>query len=280
MIEVFKIKDSFIVNGLYGIYVVNGEEFTFSYEPTVIPEPRVIARRHTRQVITHYSGLEGDLSLEEFNKIKDELLRGWDAEDNEWDTLENEFTFKKFMVQYTAVYKQVEEEIPLDFQIVHLGESDNPFITPLRMLGDLRPLYSLNANPIEIFKFVGDELGFKEGIGPGYTWEGSPHTLDTAYYFKVNGTFFSNNTRLKRISAGTWEECVAAHEFNLNLVRDFFRKEKAILDNKQLQDRAGVIKELEFVLSRLNEVIPTRKTDSAYSAAKKRIKNLIQSLCD
>lgn len=278
MIEVFKIKDSFLVKGLSGKFVVNGEEFTFSYEPTVIPEPKTIARKHTRQVITHYSSLEGDVSPEKFNEIKDGLLRGWDAEDREWDSLENEFTYKKFMAQYTAFYKEVEELVPLDFQVVHFGESDNPFITPLRMLGDLRPLYSLNSNPTELFKFVGDELGFKQGKGPGYTWEGSSHTLDTAYYFKVNDTFFSNNTRFKRIAVGTWEECIAAHQFNFDLVRGFFLKQIAIIENKPLQDRAGVIKELDFVLDRLNEVIPTRKTDSAYSAAKTRIKNLINSL--
>lgn len=280
MIEVFKIKDSFLVKGLSGKFVVNGEEFTFSYEPTVIPEPETIARRQMRHEITHYSSLDGDLLPDEFNELKNELLHGWDGVDEEWDTLENEFAYKKFIAQYTAVYKQVEELVSLDFQIVHLGESDNPFIIPLRMVGDLRPLFTLNSAPVDIFRVVAAEFGFMEGKTKGYTWESSSHTSDTAHFFKVNDTYFSNDTRFKRVSAGTWEECVAAHEFNLNLVRAFFRKQKAILENKPLQDRAGVIKSLDSVLRRLNDVSATKKTEIDLNSAKDRIRDIIQTLCD
>lgn len=142
-------------------------------------------------VMTVDDGSGDTMSVEAYNRIKAELSVGLTEDEDmhqEWDSLESEFAYRKFVSQWKPKYKEeITYSEPLLIDRSHIRQdSGNPYIVAGFLTGrsDV-PLYSYSrSNAVASMlakKFESLGMEFKEGLSYSHTegkkvWSNSTHS--------------------------------------------------------------------------------------------------------
>jgi len=247
--RVKKIIDKYLIeSGLYNTdlevdgYLIEGIERNESFWTNEEPK-EIIKLEKTTRVIS-YGELTPEEYPEQLEKAKGNYSYDWNS-DIKFDSLDDEFVYKKFLEEHKPVIEQYTKRTPIDFTVVEItGRTDNKFITPYRFLRKENhqvndSLYEYIPEPMEMAREIANEYGFVEVEDgketKGLYWSVPNHSKDTLRFLKINGLYshsklpqWRNEPKFAGISAGTWEECEKAYKVHVRLIDCVFKEAKTI----------------------------------------------------
>jgi len=189
-----------VVDLPYGTYLIDGEvvsnqgfgSYNNPRQVSVknVDDIRIITKS---KIITHYvDSKENMINPEQYEEDRQTLLKNavWDEDSEEynWNTLEDEFAYRKYMQQWKPVHKELTEySEPLLTDKTHIRkDTGNPYIVSGFMTGQANtPLYSYSRTSAmtDMLKKKFESLGmeFKEGVSYSATegkkvWSNSNHS--------------------------------------------------------------------------------------------------------
>jgi hypothetical protein len=148
IVTAFIDKEFYHFNLPYGEWVINGKEYTNSNhrsEQITSKKEPVIFKVERKTVIKHYSHTSEkmhNLGVEAYQHNKELLMNKgiWDDGDIVFDTLEEEFAYKKFLRDWQPVTEQQILKHRVETEVRHaMIEHDSPFIKSLFCIDQERP---------------------------------------------------------------------------------------------------------------------------------------------
>lgn len=257
---------------------------------TIVPAPVTsIEKVVTGKRLDHYVAEDGrTLSVEDYKTTLLKLREGGEYFEDTYNWIFETLTQKRDYDNFIAAYKGVMvEEItyePVEWETYQHGSSDNDLIIPLRMLGELKPLYSYTTSWIRLYHEIGSKYGFsyvdKSEDESKKEWSSASHSQDTAQYSKIAGNYVKNYRKQKRISAGTYAECEAAYQSDYKLVDIEFKTALARVEGKQPTNLADLISKSCIMLDRINKIDYMKRGYDDWRYAKNYCVELINLLED
>lgn len=220
-----------------GTYEVDGavvECKEYSNKVSVVDLNSVKPITRSTFVCYYTSNGEDRYDVEWYEDRKNELLKKQTIIDlgdyetiNKWDSLDDEFAYRKFTSLYTAVRKDVEIiGDPIRFDVTStVLETGNPFIKSEFVNGEKDPcLFSYNR-PMALLRIVSDcftELGmkFEDNIGYAKTsgsriWSNATHS-GIQYVTAFGGYLFTDLYKNTSTQRGTLESLLLRYESDKN----------------------------------------------------------------
>lgn len=274
-INVYKVNDKYLMKldgyGTIPKIKINGiihEDFKEGYTNK---KPLQVYNIVSMREISHYINSDSTnhkvMTKEARDKEYEELLKKCKSNDDDddylWETLEDEYNYRKFIKMWTPVFKEsiVNEKVKLVYHDIS-GNHSNKYITAYRFLGSIKTkdeetLYQYNPNPYELAQSIAGELGFKEVDDRAYgketkgmKWSVPDHSKSKLQFLKVNGEYtdYKSLGDFHGVVVGTFKECEDVYKSQEQKIRNLFTKELKKLKAKgQAFDKHKVIKELENI---------------------------------
>ena len=213
---------------------VNGVDIpTTSYNsgPVQIPYPTEIKVITTRKVKVAYRDNLKDKAIfvEQYNTLLSDITSKGEYIDYQWDfdNIDDEYEYKKFIQTWQPVYEDVKEEIVFtDFDIISTIISEHDYIIPINSIvndpDEMLFLYS--PTPTLILTEVAEKLGYQFITDNSYGRLRESEKLKTItvsthsgfQYTKINGNYIGDEERRKfnniREFRGTYDECLKEKE--------------------------------------------------------------------
>lgn len=199
VVTYFADKDFYHFNLPYGEWVVNGKEYTnqnYKSEQITSKERPVIFKLERKTVVKHYvhtSEMMHGLSVDAYEDSLERLKSkgNWCDIDNEllFESLEDEFAYKKFMRDWKPVTEQQFLKHRVETEIRHaMIEHDSPFIKSLFCIDQERPEL-VQVEFARYQKYI-VETWLKEHNVTDYDFPNHSHLE----YFKMGKTYVFTNS--------------------------------------------------------------------------------------
>ncbi len=146
-----------------------------------------IVKKVTERILSHYYNTETkqDVTIGTVEKQKQELSQ-YRNDDGEWEDIKKRHEYELFMATHQAVYKHVENDINILFEVVGEEPVKHPYIIPVRKLnGDLtNTLYTYKPQYlcIDIITNKLKEAGFQQYDKPKSSF-GVPKGITSGFCF-------------------------------------------------------------------------------------------------
>lgn len=272
---------------------IDGKRFKNFEEGWLPKKPEKIFEVANRSRVIAYGTLSPEKYAAQKAKLEEQRTSAPGSDYTTWKSIEDEFAWRKFLDQHPARTEQYEEFLPVEIVEYDItGNTSNPYIIPMRFCGsendikDEKILYRYMPNPYEFAKLVGIEFNLEEVEDKtflentkGRKW--SLSKSDTQFkYLKINGNYCSGDGfYLRQVSAGTWNECTAAHEENMNRIRGFFEKAVNLLNAEgKKYDKKLVIDRLETIRRRVLKIDSKARSEERPSQIANFILQIIKEL--
>lgn len=279
-----------------GTYLVDGEVVKVdSYKNNKI---RVENENDIRlvtitRVIKHYLNVENNttISVSEYNRILSDLLEK-QKEDYTWDSLEDEFAYRKFK----ETYQKVEEDIqvignPIKVEIeVTKYNTGCIYIKNLFLNGKGRTdLFEYNQHDAwlgivdECFKELGmhyeGDIGYQQTTNKK-VWGNSKHSC-IRYVQAFGGFVFNDDFRSPHDKIGTLEDMLAQYNHDKNKIRKIiktkYNKHFGKIDANEI-DFVMVVDKLYSLRSSINSIESKKATWTNQNTANKKVNEIIDYL--
>lgn len=244
-LKVIKVAGQYVLKapsaGWNSWYEIDGVRFKDSQDVVFQEPPEYAWKFTTNSKLTNYKKEDGSfLSIDEYKEQVANLTKDCACSDEPtFESLEQEYVYKKFIQSYTAVYVEEVTKAPVRLDFQEYGDSRNPYIVSLRFLGQdiSKCLYQYVSNPQKMTREIGRELGFDEiedntwnDKTKGFKFSIPSHSFR---YLKVNGCYvLDDNFKLSNISAGTLQECETAYKADKKKIEDVFLKQKSLIETR------------------------------------------------
>ena len=285
-----------------GDYLIDGEVVSVdSYEKSKIgvKDENNIRKIRNTTVIDHYINVEDNTSISkyEYEERKSELLKHRtlnEYEEDVWDSLENEFNYRKFIQTWDRIDKdiQVISEPILVEKVVLKYNTGNDFIKNAYLNGgDISycDLYVYNRHKayLHIVEECFDELNmtYEEDCGHEYTknkkiWSNSNHS-GIRYVEAFGGYVFGDEFKNIHSSRGTYEEMLGMYEKDRNSIRKIIRNRYITpfgnVDENKV-DFKLLLKDLYSLRENINSIESKKSTWSSQNAANRKVNEIINYL--
>lgn len=261
-----------------GLYLIDGEPLEVKQYKEKVPFKETIQTVTTRNVISSYSDGENTISLQEYIDRKTELESKQRIIDDEyiWDSLEDEFTFRKFKQLWQPIYKTIQEvSEPLivseDTEIV--CDTGNPYITSyFAQRNQEIDLFTYNrqAACLNTVREVFTELGmdFKGNLSYEETksekiWGNSTHSV--IRYVTAFGRYIFNDSWDVKNTNGRLEYLKALYEEDVKEITDIIKTGYNIHFGKYDKDLVNIeeiISKLRGLENRIRSLDVKTKSDT------------------
>lgn len=239
--------------------------------------------------VDYYKNKAGEIMSAEDHEIKSNELYKAD-EDGCWESLDDEFAYKKFSQEWSAVYKDVIEYIPILMTLLY-GNVKSEF-------EDILPIYFLTEKVDgELFQWTPDfrqyvmdvakKYGFVDaGFDVGYNaTKGRKYSFsrrENIEYLTVNGSYASalyesSSLRIKT-RMGTYEELAKARESAVAMIDSYFAREYQKTNESKINNIGAVVSKLASIGDAVRKIDPKMKSYSEKRFALGQITNLIEEL--
>jgi hypothetical protein len=280
----------------YGNYVINdritidkGDGYPVEYELHILPIK--VVKKVTISSITHYDGPKGSIKMiMEYKKESEELKnKGYEGEEDwEFDNLDDEYAYKKFIKTWEPHYqhKEVFEDVP--FNVSGVIYSEYKEIVPLAQLGGEidNPICNMSISPQDALKEICKELEVEfysddEKISTkGHYIQNASHS--GIKYAKMNGNYIFTKENYEKVCSfrGTYEECVTKLKEYKDGIKKIIKDILFVEENKLVSktERKVLIQELSDIYERLTKVESMRKTQTILSNVTNKLNKTIQVL--
>lgn len=198
--------------------------------------------RHTAQRVAVGVRLRNNqtINIDDFFRQEAELLEHYEEDVDIWDTLEDEFEYRKFMQNVVErIYEEIRTTNTIEFEIVSLeADGDIPVYTrPLRLsdcqLGKKSiALWNYKPSALDLCIIVGKEyefvfIGKDEKPTAKFEWSLPTHSADKLGFIQTYRGYAEYRMVEGRLRSciGTLEECRTVHAENMKLLRAFWTHE-------------------------------------------------------
>ena len=246
-----------------------------------------------RTVVDYYKNSDESLKLtvEEYNNQVNELTKNQEYYDGsyEWDSLEKEFAYRKFLKEWSTVTKIESVKTKINLIYKELPISDYPFIVPLYSVGQISDPFCSYIPPLRaLVKMAAEKYGFEDAGDnakyektAGKKWSVDPNAKDLQY-IKINGKYPFSKDEFRRFHClnAPYEECVQKYKKDLKYLEDFFAAEARVLDCVKLDEneRLVLVKKINELIVCLNNVDPKSVSRVSYNSAVKISREIKESL--
>lgn len=256
-------------------------------------EPKSIIKIDWKTVVVDYRNADGAvLSPAEWtNQIHALKLKEKCIDDEYiWDSLEDEFAYRKFLQEWTPTYAQEKVETPYQIVYKKLPVSKYTFIVPLYQFGKegISNPHCYYLPPVmEMITAAAQKYGFErveDRTFGGENTAGKKWSMGTTgfRFIKINGTYRCNDGDEKRVQArtDTYGNCVALYAEHCKLFDNMFAQQARIIEKQPLEEseRKTLLENLKKVRSYLKDVEPKSKSYSDFNIARNQLDAVIESL--
>lgn len=275
-----------------GKYLINNQPLTITNfsEKVSVENFDNIKKVTENKVLSYYLLNEKKVSVEDYidQKLKLEYKRIVNEDgDSWWDSLEDEFEYKKFIAVHQPIYRVTETvSEPLTFspekRIIDTG---NPLIVSEFSQGINNDLfvYKREAAYLDIFHKTMKDLGmeYKEKIDYNQTahkkvYGNSTHS-GIRYATAFGSYIFNDSFEVKGVRRGTLESMKALYEDDKKLIEDVIKTKYnthfGIVDKGNF-DFQSLLKEVESALSTVKSITYTKKGYTTYLSALKKLNEI------
>lgn len=264
---------------------------------TLLPAiPKLIELVSFTSEIDFYESEKEKLSVDEYSRQLRKLKAGFEEDEYEgviWnDDIDAKYAHEKFVKKWKPVYKKVKHTKKLEFEIFEclaVEEDYKPHIIPQYHSPDFefeKHYVCLDIKPVTIMQKVAQKYQFTQEKdstwGPDKT-KGKKWSSGNSWLFmKINANYaFGSEWRTKinlKANYITYDEAKKRVDNFEKIIDDAFKKEAAKIDNDKKLDFKAVYSSLENILYKFNKVDPKAKTSNYYQAAKRDLRELMESL--
>jgi hypothetical protein len=251
-LKVIKVAGSYVLKvlsaGWNSWYEIDGVKFKDAQDVVFQEPPEYSWKFTTNSRLHNYKRDDGQLlSIESYKEKIGELTKDCACSGEPiFDSLEQEYEYKKFVQSCQPVYVEdiTKEPVKLDFQ--EYGESRNKYIVSMRFVGQdiSNCLFQYIPNAVLMAQEVAREYGFEQI--EDNTWndktKGFKFSIPThsgIRYMKVNAQYVCDDTfRLSSVSAGTLSECEEAYKKDRAKLESLFSKQKSLIETRDFDAQA------------------------------------------
>ena len=275
-----------------GKYLIDGEVITvesYSEAKVQVKDVSNIKKITENKYIKEYVCGEEKLSVKQYDEQIDQLLskRKYDGYEEEWESLEDEFAYRKFVQTWTPIYntkQEISEPLLVQFEKTKY-DTGCQYIHNAFLNGDDKDFtlftYEQGQAWLGITRECFEELGmeYKENANYSATnnkkiWSNSSHSC-IRYVTGFGGYVFNDSWGNPRVIKGTLEDVRKIYEDDRNTIR------KIIID--KYNNHFGCIDASKFDFDRLRTIIsnaqrnlfdidPKQKSYQAWQRAKDKLK--------
>lgn len=275
-----------------GKYLVDGEVITvesYSEAKVQVKDVSNIRKITENKYVKEYVCDEEKLSVKQYDDQRDELLlkRKYDGYEEEWESLEDEYAYRKFMQLWTPIYnteQEISEPLLVQFEKTKY-DTGCKYIHNAFLNGDDEDFtlftYEQGQAWLGITRECFEELGmeYKEHLDYSATnnkkvWGNSTHSC-IRYVTGFGGYVFNDSWGNPRIIKGALEDVKKRYEEDRNTIR------KIIID--KFNYHFGCIDAGKFDFDRLRAIIsnaqrnlfdvdPKQKSYEAWQRAKNKLR--------
>jgi hypothetical protein len=295
-VALYNINGSYMLDlGYTDMVMIDGERYNVIDKAWLPNKPTEAYLLRTARRPSCY----GELTPSEYEIQSGNLRNGHVVYDSDgcekWDTLENEFSYRKFVNEHPVTMEEYEEREPIEFLEINIsGRTDNKYIKPLRLLGKIQDakedecLYSYSPNAYEMAVEIGLELGItaihdwqmdRQFPNDGKLYFSVPdHSKDDLEFMQINKKYVHHNfkrlTSFRGIAIGKWDECEKAYRDNCNAIRSVFQN--AINENNKgaIPNIGQTVETLNQIENKIMELSFSRKNEGDRSYILKMIREL------
>ena len=245
-------------------------------------------------IIDYYVCDDEIMKVENYQNKKQKLETKRQYNDYEesyiWNSLEDEFTYKKFIQMWQPIKRTIQTiSEPIEIEIKKIKvESGNKFITSRFLNGIDKDLTLFNYDKPSALKYIVSkcfiELGmiYKDKINYASTinnkiWGNSEHSC--IRYVTAFGTYiFGDGWDVKHSPKGTLEELLKQYENDRKIIRGIiiskYNQHFGKIDVNEF-DFDGLLSKLKSALNYIAKVDPKQKTIQDYKSGLNKIKEAI-----
>ena len=189
-VEAFELdKGVYYIELQQGTYEIDGKRVQIGWNDNKVivdleSSPKIY-RVDIRKKIEHYLNSSNDiLSIEDYNQRYTKLNK---SEDFEFDNIDDEYAFKKFVQEWKAIYTSFEVKTLVEYSIKYNVYNLPKYITPMRKLnGDLKNTIYVYDQAKHIL-----ELTEKALLEIGYIKSSRESTIEGEFYLSKDSIRFS-----------------------------------------------------------------------------------------
>ncbi len=189
-VEAFELdKGVYYIELQNGTYEIDGKRVQIGWNDNKVivdlDKKPTIYKIDVRSKVEHYLNSNGEiLTVESYNKKYNELNK---AEDFEFDNIDDEYAFKKFIQEWKAVNTSFEIKTFVEYSIKYNVYNLPKYITPMRKLnGDLKNTIYIYDQAKHIL-----ELTEKALLEIGYLKSSRESTIEGEFYLSKDSIRFS-----------------------------------------------------------------------------------------
>lgn len=282
MIEFFEFGGNWITyNSLNGLSV-NGKSVDYTHNaPSVFVEKPTLVQRITKRKVESSIIANGvTVSSEAHRSRLNSLLEKYNDEYDRWDSLEDEFEYRKYLDSVEIQYEDVTttEDIEFVIKTIDVTLDVPPYCVPMRLVNAPETikefsLWRYSPRRLDMAVEIGGQydfnfIGIDEKTNNGSRqWTLPYHSAKDLQFIKI-GASYADYKPLAGIKSviGTIEECIAAHENNLKLLHEFWSHEDCKVSPVVLGKHTvgEITKKLDVIQSMLERVTPKQSSRSDY----------------
>lgn len=261
----------FLINGKEVSNPMNSPVIVFKEIPSKI-ELVVTGKRTNGYIIN-----DKIITDEEYNSELSRLTkkgRGWDDDKEEWifDNVEDEVNYIRFTRSVKRNYTEETTSDLIEIEIIHLPVSEYPEITPFYLEGGsvFDTLCTYQSNSATMFRERCEHYGFTKASHDNE--KGKVYWLshnDNFRFAKLGSSYVVNDAdklKFREKSKGTYEEMIAIHEKNIELIDGIIKNFIAKTNQEELKGKTlgEMVTTLERINNRIHGLSVYANSRSAY----------------
>ena len=293
----FKESDYYSVELFRGSYLVDGKVLSVENNKSNIQvkdiENVIPIKRKT--VVSKYVCGESEMSVIAYNDTNQELLSKSNVDeydDRVWNSLEDEFKWRKFTASWVPVYREIEvKDDPYSFEIVESQiETGNPYISSDYMNGGKDPLlfiYNRHSAVMNIVRDKFNSLGMSFGGKMSYgetknvkKWGNSDHSC-IRYAVAFNKFPFGDKWGISHNPRGTLDKMIGMYNSDKEQLEEIiqlgYNEHFGDIDNNSFNFNS-LLDTLRHCKNLLTDVEPKQRSYSNYSSSFSKLNEAIKQI--
>jgi len=222
------------------------------------------------------------ISYEEYQKNKNNLLKKLNEDTQQWEDLESEFEYKKYINNYIPKYKENKityTKVEIKIDTFFILDTEDFYITSDFFLGKSSPICSFNINQFakDTFFRICKEIGLEEKEGKGKTFHISKNNglrfaqISDSYIFNPSWDF-------KGAFKADFEKYLERKNDIENDIKNLIHKEFNIRFNKSQIEKPELLKNLKYILGSVQKLDTKIKSNQDKQSVIRKLNLLIEEI--
>ena len=294
MLKIFKYTNGAVVVknlGYARTYNIDGKIYKGIDEIILSEIPTKIQEVQNQSVILDYKYHKDDnaIILEKDYQTALQSLTDRCDEDGNFDNLDNEFAYRKFIESWIPNNtKNIEEIIDVEFNVFVLQEIEEKYKSHIYSVAhhhnwDGSEYYcGVIINIKLIVSQLAEKYGFKEvDKYSSDSLNTFSHPDNTGRFLKINGNYHDHQVVLQ-LRYLTYDQAKEHVDKISNIFEESFKIERALLNQDECDAAtiSNILQNLIDIQKHFDKVIPSQKTKLHYSKVGSQLKDLINILID